>query len=164
MKSQVEKLVQMQKESENEKDESWKTVQAKGKKKVGYPEDTGPSSPKGTRESTSEVAGEASTIQLVDLSTRKSLLQEINNVEGTLEMQNEILSIAQIVCPNVVQLMEEVECEILAAKSTGIEIEVSPSQQIAQPKEERSSGGKKKKAAGKGSSSQKKKQRSYYNV
>ncbi|KAL7176506.1 hypothetical protein ACSBR2_029938 [Camellia fascicularis] len=129
IKSQVAKLVQMQKETENEKEDKWKTVKAKGKKKIGEflppPKD--------------------------------GIIPGVSQEAPLKASHDELLGLAQVISPRASQIIEEVEREVLAAKSPIAFVE--PAKNKEEQSTPTSSGSKKKKAAGKSSSSQRKKYR-----
>ncbi|GMP84198.1 hypothetical protein CsSME_00037815 [Camellia sinensis var. sinensis] len=130
----------MQKETENKKEDRWKTIKAKGKKKIGECED-------------GVLGGESSFQDLPNQQAQSSQQVHSDDSLQVLPSPKDIIipSVSQeaplkVTSPRASQIIEEVEREVLAAKSP-IVCNSPPT----------SSGSKKKKPAGKSSGSQRKK-------
>lgn len=166
--NQVAQLVQMQKETENEKDEGWETVKAKGKKKMGEPEGNGSASASASASESSQqdppIQPELQVQPILsphnapsaaqpqrDPPSRESLIPGINQEVPLKLVHDEILGLAQALSPSASNIIEEVEREVLAAKSPMVStgIVICEGEQHNTP----ASGSNKKKAAGKSSRS-----------
>lgn len=156
------------KESENEKDEGWQIVKEKSKRKMGEPEGNGSASAPSQQDSpilqesreqpilSSHSAPITAQPQL-DLPPRKSLIPRVNQEVPLKALHDEILGLAQVLSPKASQIIEEVEREVMEAKSPMVSMDTDIQEE--EQHNSSASGNKKKKAAGKTSESQRKKHR-----
>ncbi|XP_028077524.1 uncharacterized protein LOC114279476 [Camellia sinensis] len=126
--NQVAQLVQMQKQSENEKDGGWQTVKAKGKKKMSELEGNGSASapsqqdPPILQESREQPVLSSHSAPITaqpqqDPPPRESLIPGVNEEVPLKALHDEILGLAQVLSPKASQIIEEVKREVMAAKS-----------------------------------------------
>ncbi|XP_028076039.1 uncharacterized protein LOC114278224 [Camellia sinensis] len=145
-------------------------VKAKGKKKTGEPEGNGSTSASESSQQDPPIQPELQVQPILSLHNapsaaqpqqdpppRESLIPDINQEVPLKLVHDEILGLAQALSPRASQIIEEVEREVLVAKSPM----VSRGTVICEREQHNTpaSGSNKKKAAGKSSGSQRKKHR-----
>ncbi|KAL7185619.1 hypothetical protein ACSBR2_027544 [Camellia fascicularis] len=106
--NQVAQLVKMQKVTEEDKEDGWKTVKFKGKTKIGEPDE-------------GEGSQGGHTPQIESPQHRENLIPEINNEVPLKVLHDETLGLAQVMSPRAIQIMDAAETVTLLATSDVME-------------------------------------------